>query len=60
MSGYLITANEIGKYMHRSERTVRRWIKFYGFPAFKTHHGWITNPALIDGWILERMNTRYE
>lgn len=55
MSGCLVTANEIGKYMYRSERTIRRWIKHYNFPAIKTPQGWMTTTGLIDRWILSRM-----
>ncbi len=46
---------DIGEVLHRSPRTISRWIDEQGLPACKLPNGnWITSTALIDTWIMAR------
>lgn len=47
--------DEIGHYMRRSPRTLRRWYKTESFPLCHLPDGSVvTTKALIDTWILAR------
>ena len=54
----LITGlDEIGIYVGRHRNTVAQWIRVHGFPASRLPNGrYVTSTALIDSWILARMN----
>ena len=46
---------DIGEVLHRSPRTISRWIDEQGLPACKLPNGnWLTSTALIDTWIMAR------
>ena len=49
---------EIRAYVNRSEATVLRWIREYGFPAQKIAGGtWESDKGLIDKWRVKIIET---
>jgi hypothetical protein len=49
----------ICRYLHIGPATFYGWIRAHGFPATRTPEGrWITSTALIDGWILARVESQ--
>ena len=52
---WLIGLRAMGRYMGRSDRTIRRWIDRHGFPAgmLPTGH-WIASKHSIRDWVIVR------
>ena len=41
---------EIARYVSRSESTILKWIRCYGFPACKVTGSWESDTEMIDEW----------
>lgn len=47
----LLGMKEICDYIRRSEATVLKMIRDYGFPARKIEERWVSDRRLIDRWL---------
>lgn len=55
-SEVLSGVRSICRYLHIGPATFYGWTCEHGFPATRTPEGrWLTSTALIDGWILARV-----
>jgi hypothetical protein len=51
----IVGGAEIARFIGRSTRTLRRWMRQHDFPAMRNGRYLVTSPALIDAWIISRM-----
>ena len=53
----IVGLEDIGAQFGRTRWTIRRWIEREGFPASRLPDGaWVTSLALIDRWIMDRID----
>jgi hypothetical protein len=49
----LLGWSQISYYCGKSPRTLRRYRRTMGFPAYRWGRGTVSSPALVDSWLVE-------